>query len=108
MKYTDVNLNKPFYILRPNGDCTVWRRNDHGLDIFFHIEGFWCNPPTDSRIEGNAVKAIEKYGIEYLPEDYVDIWQSQVGWDAKQAYAIKVADEVFGELVVKRVKKAAV
>jgi len=70
--YTDLSLGKPFRIRKPNNDTTVWQKNEHGLVIYFHSENFWCNPPTDSPIETNAIKAIEKYGVEYLREDYVD------------------------------------
>lgn len=104
MKYEDVPLDKPFYILRPNGDSTVWRKDDSGLVIYFHVEKFWCNPPTDTNMEWRAVKAIEKYGIKYLPDGYAEKFKSlPFGEDMK--YAKSVADEVLGVLVTKRVKK---
>lgn len=70
--YTDIPIGKPFRILKPNKDQTVWQKNEHGLVIYFHSEDFWCNPPTDTNMETNANKAINKYGVEYLREDYVD------------------------------------
>ena len=68
--YGSILMGVPFRIA--NGDLTVWQKNEHGLVIYFHSEDFWCNPPTDSTIESRAIKQIEKHGIEYLPEDYVD------------------------------------
>jgi len=73
MDYQDVEKGRAFFILhkdRKKQVITVWQRREdgYGLVIYFHIEEFWCNPPTDSRIESNAVKAIERYGIAYLPD----------------------------------------
>jgi len=93
MKYEDIEYNKPFIIVKPNKDITVWRKDEHGLQIYFHVEEFWCNPPTDSQIEWRAVKAIEKYGIKYIPVDYVDRYLEQGSWENKLAYSVKIADE---------------
>jgi hypothetical protein len=71
-KYSEIALGKPFRICKPNKDATVWQKNEHGLVIYFHSENFWCNPPTDTNMETNAIKAIEKYGVEMLREDYVE------------------------------------
>jgi len=65
MNYQDVEKGRAFFILhkdRKKQDITVWQRREdcYGLVIYFHNEEFWCNPPTDSRIESNAVRAIER------------------------------------------------
>ena len=70
--YSQIPIGKPFRILKKNKDQTVWQKNEHGLVIYFHSEDLWCNPPTDTNMESNAVRAIEKYGIEMLQNDYVE------------------------------------
>ncbi len=70
--YENIPVGRPFRILKKNKDQTVWQRNQNGLVIYFHSENFWCNPPTDTNMACNAEKAIEKYGVEMLQEDYVE------------------------------------
>ncbi len=70
--YSQIPIGKPFRILKKNKDQTVWQKNEHGLVIYFHSEDLWCNPPTDTNMESNAGRAIEKYGIEMLRNDYVE------------------------------------
>lgn len=77
MNYKDIEPNRPFLICHPKGDLTVWRAvpfhsGNVGLEIYFHPEGFWCNPPIDTAMETNATKKIARYGIAYLPNDYVE------------------------------------
>ena len=82
--YSNILMGVPFRIA--NKDLTVWQKNEHGLVIYFHSEDFWCNPPTDSTIESRAIKQIEKHGIEYLREDYVDDYnKNQRHKDLEQA-----------------------
>ena len=65
--FEEIRINEPFHILRKNKDKTLWKKErDGGLLIFFHAEKFWCNPPTDTKMETNAINAINKYGIEYV------------------------------------------
>ena len=68
--YGSILMNVPFHI--NNKDLTVWRKTENGLVIYFHSENFWCNPPTNTAMESLAIKKINKYGITYLREDYVD------------------------------------
>lgn len=65
--YKAIPLDKPFRILKKNKDATVWKRTEHGLLIYFHVEKFWINPPTES-MESHALNAIERCGVEYLAE----------------------------------------
>lgn len=101
MDYRNIELEKPFFILHKDPkkqDITVWCATDRGygnigLNIYFHAEGFWCNPPTDSSIEWRATKAIEKYGIIYLPQDYVDGYK-KAPWNKKNEYRQLIAANV--------------
>jgi hypothetical protein len=68
--YGSALMGVPFRI--NNKDLTVWRKTENGLVIYFHAENFWCNPPTDTSIEWRAIEQINKHGITYLREDYVD------------------------------------
>jgi len=68
--YGSTLMGVPFRI--NDKDLTVWRKTENGLDIYFHAENFWCNPPTDTAMEWLAIKKINKYGVTYLQEDYVD------------------------------------
>lgn len=102
MKYEDVIPGKPFYILHKDPkkqDITVWQKRDdgYGLVIFFHGENFWCNPPTDTNMEWRAQQAIEKYGVAYLPEDYVEGYK-KTAWNEGNAYRQRIANEVLGVL----------
>jgi hypothetical protein len=82
--YGSTLMGVPFHIA--NGDSTVWQKTENGLVIYFHSENFWCNPPTDTNMECNAIKAINKHGITYLPEDYVDNYnKNQRHKDLEQA-----------------------
>ena len=101
MNYADVEVEKPFFILHSNPkkqDITVWKKREdgYGLLIFFHGENFWCNPPTDSRIEGNAVRAIEKYGVAYLtePDAYIEGYK-KCAWNDGNKYRQDYAKKFF-------------
>lgn len=111
MIYREIDLNRPFFILHKDPkkqDITVWRKdrayenepNDPNtmLRIFFHGENFWRNPPTDSRIESNALKAIEKYGIAYLtdPESYIEGYK-KCAWNEGDKYRQDYAAEFFSK-----------
>jgi hypothetical protein len=102
MEYKDVESRRPFYILRPNQDITVWRKGEHGLEIYFHSEGFWCNPPTDTNMEYTATKKIEKYGIAYLtnPDEYIEGYK-KTSWKDCNAYRQEYADKFFAQWLKK-------
>lgn len=104
MDYKDVEVERPFFILhkdRKKQDITVWRKrkDGYGLLIFFHGENFWCNPPTDSSIEWRAVKAIERYGIVYLPdgEAYIEGYK-KTGWKDAEKYRLDYAIKLFNDI----------
>lgn len=70
--YDNILLDTPFRILGHN-DSTVWQKmryrdGNWGLVIYFHDLKRWINPPTDTTMEWQAQKNIDKYGIEYLAE----------------------------------------
>lgn len=97
MTYKDIPYGKPFYIRHPKQDITVWRTHLYedgnvGLQIFFH-EGYWRNPPTETHMEYDAVKAIEKYGVAYLPDNYVEEYEKQP-WNKANEYRQLIAHEV--------------
>lgn len=104
MNYADVEVEKPFFILHKDPkkqDITVWKKREdgYGLLIFFHGENFWCNPPTDSRIESNAVRAIEKYGVAYLtdPDEYIEGYK-KCAWNEGNQYRQDYAKKFFAEM----------
>lgn len=115
MKYEDVEVGRPFFILHKDPkkqDITVWRKdkayeNEPNnpstlLRIFFHGENFWCNPPTDSRMEWNAIKAIERYGVAYLtdPDEYIEGYKN-CAWNEGDAYRQDYAKKFFAALEAK-------
>ncbi len=68
--YDNILCDKPFRILWKN-DSTVWKKEPGsrgGLLIYFHDLERWVNPPTDTSMEWQAQKKINRYGIEYLAE----------------------------------------
>lgn len=112
MKYSDVEFNRPFFILHKDPkkqDITVWRKDDayegkpYGpsplLRLFFHGENFWCNPPTDSNMEYNAIKKIERYGIAYLtdPDEYIEGYK-RCAWNEGSQYRQDYAKKFFDQL----------
>lgn len=105
MTYKELMSCRPFFILHKDPrkqDITVWRKRDNesGLEIYFHGENFWCNPPTDTNMESNAIKKIEKYGVAYLADDYFDGWHKTTWRDAGQ-YRQQYAKRFFEQLGAK-------
>lgn len=103
--YADIEHNRAFFILHKDPkkqDITVWRKDDNGLQIYFHVEGFWCNPPTDTNMSYNAIKKIERYGITYLPDGdaYIEGYKNTAVME-KNKYRQDYADKFFGKLGAK-------
>lgn len=105
--YQQIEPEKPFFILHKDPrkqDITVWqkRADGYGLVIYFHVEGFWCNPPTDTNMESNAIKKIERYGIAYLPDGaaYIEGYKNTPVME-KSKYRQEYADNFFGKLGAK-------
>lgn len=112
MNYKDVELGKPFFILHKDPkkqDITVWRKDrayedepdnpNSVLRIFFHGENFWCNPPTDTNMEYNAIKRIERYGVAYLtePDKYIEDYK-KCAWNEGDKYRQDYAGKFFAVL----------
>lgn len=75
--YEDIEYGIPFRIKHPKKkDMTVWRKDEtpgtgHILVMYWHAgDDRWINPPTDSTMWSDAIKAANRYGIELLPKDY--------------------------------------
>lgn len=74
--YSDIGYGIPFRINHPKGDMTVWRKDatpgtGHILVMYWHAcDDRWINPPTDSNMWSNAIKAVDRYGIILLSKDY--------------------------------------
>jgi hypothetical protein len=110
--YANIEFGRPFFILHKDPkkqDITVWRK-DHAyenepndpntvLRIFFHGENFWCNPPTDSNMETNAIKRINEYGFAYLtnPDEYIEGYK-RCAWDEGDKYRQEYAKKFFEAL----------
>lgn len=98
-KYTDIEYGVPFRVA--NGDMTVWRKDEtpgtgHSLVMYWHAgDDRWINPPTDTSMWTNLIKAVDKYGVELLPKDYAKQYMRRrkeliaIGvkpWDVDQAW----------------------
>lgn len=78
-KFRDIEIERPFHINNcfPSGfykDWTVYKietfhSDNRGVLIYFHDLKRWVNPPTDTNMEYNIIKKIEKYGVVFLGKD---------------------------------------
>lgn len=112
--YRKIEIGKPFFILHKDPkkqDITVWRTKHYhdgniGLQIYFHVEDFWCNPPTDTQMEYNATKAIEKYGIAYLPDGdaYIEGYKNSPVME-RATYRQEYAEKFFNNRIAQLTKE---
>jgi len=82
MQFYELEPNRPFYVANyfKNGnlkDWTICKKGEHGILIWFRIEKFWINPPTDTAMEYRIITKIEKYGVKYLSQKEIEEYAIQ-------------------------------